>query len=404
MPNQNLQDTLLNNSFDIVIVGGGMVGASLAAGFAQQNKSVLVIERARPENDWLSQPPLRVSAVNRYSETWLQSVGCWNDIDKADKCQFNRLATWEKGTDKVEFSAEELQESHLGHLIRNEALQLACYSALEKNDSDKVSFMYGGQIDQVQNNTNNVIITGRTKDDKAFTVNTLLLVGADGANSKVRQLAKIGVTGWDYQQACFSITIKTNFATQDITWQEFQPSGPKAFLPLNDGFASLIWYDSKSTITALKGLSDQALKQAIIETFPELPGDFDIIQHASFPLTRRQANQYNNGRIVLVGDAAHTINPLAGQGVNLGYKDNATLLSLMQDSDLKDFDRLVKLLKRYTIKRKADSLLMSGVMDGFYHLFSNDKAPLKKARGLMLSLANHFSFAKKSVIKKALGF
>lgn len=191
---------------------------------------------------------------------------------------------------------------------------------------------------------------------------------------------------------------------QDITWQEFQPSGPKAFLPLNQGFASLIWYDSPQRIKQIKQLSHDAIKQQVLETFPKLAGDFEVMQLASFPLTRRQANRYIDGRVVLVGDAAHTINPLAGQGVNLGYKDVMELSEQLRLIDLNNNTYVEKALAVYQRKRKAESLIMSSAMDSFYTLFSNDKTPFKILRKGLLSVANKFESAKKLVLKKAVGY
>ncbi|GAB3002629.1 FAD-dependent monooxygenase [Psychrosphaera aestuarii] len=411
-PESNL-NTLNKTEYDVVVIGGGMVGASLALGFGKQGKSVLLVEHVKPEVSWLAKPPLRVSAINRYSENWLEGIGCWSKIEPKAMCQFKRLATWEQGAPTVEFSAADINESHLGFLVRNEAIQLAAYEAIKQSQFN-IEVVFGCHLGKIMslptNQTEVRLINGAGEQD----IVCHLLVGADGANSKVRQLSNIGTSGWDYQQQCFSITINTRFEEQDITWQQFQPSGPKAFLPLNDNYACLIWYDSKEKVEELKALDFVSLKKQIVATFPKLPGDFDIEQTASFPLTRRQANRYYNNRIVLVGDAAHTINPLAGQGVNLGFKDNAQLLSLLSSLDLSDdsllnngksgTSELDKALIKYNIKRKADSLLMSSVMDTFYHLFSNEKTIHKSARSILLNTANLFPQAKVAVMKKALGF
>ena len=407
-------NSVKNTEFDFVIVGGGMVGASLAVSLAKSHGpdcSILLLERTAPETNCLEQIPLRVSAVNRYSEQWLNDIGCWDNIDASSACVFKRLATWEKGSARLEFSAAEIGETHLGHLIRNEALQLASFKSLYSQYSNQVSVLYDTDLTSFSNISEtevDVTLTSLGSDpdetkERVANVKTKLLIGADGANSRVRQLAKIGCSGWDYEQHCFCVTIKTDFETQDITWQEFQPSGPKAFLPLNNGFASLIWYDSRNEIPKLKSMSKEVLKDKIKSVFPSLPGDFDVMLTASFPLTRRQANNYVDSRLVLVGDAAHTINPLAGQGVNLGFKDNAVLTELLNDIDLNDELALTKALNSYQKKRKADSLLMSGVMDSFYHLFSNEKPPLQMLRKGLLGVASQLPLAKKAVMKKALG-
>jgi 2-octaprenyl-3-methyl-6-methoxy-1,4-benzoquinol hydroxylase len=401
-----LETTTRNSKFDVIVVGGGMVGATTALAFAKQGKTVALLEKNHPSKQWLDNPPLRVSAINLGSEVLLEQLGIWQRIEAKSRCQFNRLATWEQGAKSVMFEAGEIGEHHLGYLVRNEAIQLAAFEEINEYFSDSVTHFTSSNIEAVSQHSDFVSV--RLLDntlEKELVIHAELLVGADGANSQVRKLLGIGVSGWDYQQHCMSITIKTEFPEQDITWQEFQPSGPKAFLPLADGYASLIWYDSAEAIRSLKAInSAEEMKGRVVSTFPALAGDFEVVQWASFPLTRRQANQYQIGRCVLVGDAAHTINPLAGQGVNLGYKDVSRLIKLLEDIDWSDVAILNGALKRYQSSRKLDAQLMSGAMDSFYLLFSNEKPMLKRVRLGLLSLANSLPWAKKQVLKRAVGY
>ena len=392
----------MNTSFDYVILGGGMVGAALALALCKQNKSVAIIEKALPQANWLEQPPLRVSAINRFSESYLQDLGVWQHINEHSKCVFNQLATWERGVKPLVFDAKDINETHLGNLIRNEALQIAAFEQF-KNLANPPEVLSGLELMSIEQTDNEAVLSFQSSE-ATIQLQAKLVIGADGAMSKTRQLSGIGISGWDYQQHCLSITLKADFAQQDITWQEFQPSGPKAFLPLANGYACLIWYDSAEKIKELGQLSHVQLKQQVLATFPALPGDFEIVKQAAFPLTRRQANQYFHNRVVLVGDAAHTINPLAGQGVNLGYKDVAVLSKLLNSTDLADLSALTQALKTYQFKQKTGALVMSGAMDAFYKLFSNDIEPAKFARKSLLGVANQFSFARKQVLKKAIGY
>ncbi|NVK25149.1 MAG: FAD-dependent monooxygenase [Gammaproteobacteria bacterium] len=399
------------SEFDVIIVGGGMVGAAQVLAFCQQHKRVLLLEKNLPKSEWLEKPPLRVSAVNLCSEEYLNELGLWQHLSAEHMCVFNHLSTWEKeasalAKQKLTFSAQDINKSHLGYLIRNEALQMAAFEQFKQlSNPPVISSAELVAIDQdgLTTEQDKVIVRLQEKDVQTQ-LKSHLVIGADGANSRVRQLLNIGLSGWDYQQHCFSITIKTNFPMQDITWQEFQPSGPKAFLPLSDGMASLIWYDSADIIKQLKQMSPLALKQKVLDVFPPLAGDFEVVQHASFPLTRRQAKSYVDGRAVLIGDAAHTINPLAGQGVNLGYKDVAELSQQLDGIDLTDNSSLTKALQKYQTKRKTESLVMSGAMDSFYTLFSNDKTVLKFVRRGLLNVANKLPWAKKQVLMKAVGY
>ncbi|MBU2918551.1 FAD-dependent monooxygenase [Psychrosphaera sp. F3M07] len=391
--------------YDVVIVGGGMVGAAQASALVKQQKRVLVIEKYIPNSDVLAQIPLRVSAINLASEQYLTELGVWSHIGETSKCMFNQLATWEQRHKPVIFSATDIQKSHLGYLIRNEALQLAAYDELNNTADHAVDIITDCKLTSIDqtNEQVSVLLTNHVSNE-TITFHCSLLIGADGAFSQVRSLTDIGTTGWDYQQHCLSLTIKTDFPTQHITWQEFQPSGPKAFLPLEDGYSVLIWYDNAEEIKQLVQLSNEQLKNQVLTRFPDLAGEFDVVAKASFPLTRRQANQYIKGRVVLVGDSAHTINPLAGQGVNIGYKDVEVLSQLLEEIDIKQSEALSAVLKQYENIRKRESQLMSLAMDSFYNLFSNDKTAVKLLRGGLLTLANKFEWAKKQVLKKAVGY
>ena len=226
----------------------------------------------------------------------------------------------------------------------------------------------------------------------------------------VRAAANIGVQGWQYSQQALGIQIKTYDVQQDITWQQFTPDGPMAFLPLYDGFASLVWYNSANEIKQLKSLSKEKLKQHIVQHFPADLTDFEILDVASFPLTRMHANQYFKGSTVLIGDAAHTINPLAGQGVNLGFKDVAVLLDIIR-KELAINEPAVILqpnnycdwLKKYEESRRRDNLMMMSAMDLLYSLFSNRNTPFELLRNLGLKLANNAGPIKNNVMKYAMG-
>jgi 2-octaprenyl-3-methyl-6-methoxy-1,4-benzoquinol hydroxylase len=401
---------LTQQFYDVVIVGGGMVGATQAVALAKQQKRVLVIEKYIPRPEVLEQAPVRVSAINLASEKYLTELGVWPHISATSKCMFDQLATWEQRHNPVIFSASDINTEHLGYLIRNEALQLAAFDQMsasvstqaEKNSPDVVTNCQLNNIEQTNDLVHIELTDVETNESKLITCS--LLIGADGAFSQVRTLMNIGTTGWDYQQHCLSLTIKTEFPTQHITWQEFQPSGPKAFLPLEGGYSVLIWYDDANEVKQLLALTNEQLKKQVLDRFPDLAGDFEVIQKASFPLTRRQANQYTKGRVVLVGDSAHTINPLAGQGVNIGYKDVEVLSGLLEGVDIVNLESLSLSLLQYEKLRKRDAQLMSLAMDSFYGLFSNDKAPLKLLRSGLLNVANKLQWAKKQVLKKAVGY
>jgi 2-octaprenyl-3-methyl-6-methoxy-1,4-benzoquinol hydroxylase len=208
------------------------------------------------------------------------------------------------------------------------------------------------------------------------------------------------VQGWQYSQQVLAIQIKTHGAQQDITWQQFTPSGPVAFLPLYDGYASLVWYQQSDYIRQLKNLPKQKLKEQILVNFPSELGDFDVLELASFPITRMHAHQYVKNNVVLIGDAAHSINPLAGQGVNLGFKDVAELLEGFSHTALVDDPNR---LHTYEKKRRRDNLIMMSAMDVIYTTFSNHNFVLNVLRNVGLKLANKSGPIKRQVMKYAMG-
>lgn len=382
--------------FDIVVVGGNMVGASAALGLARQGYRVAVIEPAMPTPFDAMQPPdVRVSAISLASEQLLEALGAWSFIKEMRHCCYRRLSVWEE-QGRTDFSSDELDCEHLGHIIENRIVQLGLHQALA---AYPVSWFSAG-IKGLQQ-THEMAVA---ELDDGTRLQAELIIGADGAASRVRQLSGIATHGWQYAQQALAISIKTEQAQQDITWQRFRPSGPLAFLPLYQGYASLVWYNSAAEIQRLKALSFEALKYEVQAVFPEELINFDILETASFPLTRMHANNYVHQRVVLLGDAAHTINPLAGQGVNLGFKDVACLLELLAEHTwLADKHQLDTKLQQYQRKRYKDNLLMMSTMDMLYAAFSNNIAPLKALRNLGLGLAQRAGPVKRQVTRYAMG-
>jgi 2-octaprenyl-3-methyl-6-methoxy-1,4-benzoquinol hydroxylase len=201
------------------------------------------------------------------------------------------------------------------------------------------------------------------------------------------------------------ISIETDYEQQDITWQRFVPSGPQAFLPLSGHCGSLVWYNSADEIKRLKSISNEALIAELTSTFPKCLGKINkILAVASFPLKRQHAQQYVKTGVVLVGDAAHMINPLAGQGVNIGLLDAAALSEVLIEAHANNEDIAESdVLKRYEKMRRNENLRMMTVMDAFYRVFSNDVLPLRLVRNLGLGLAERVFPAKNKVMRMAIG-
>lgn len=382
--------------FDIIVVGGGMVGAAVALGLARQGKRIAMVERRAPEAFSSDQPmDLRVSAISPASVSLLQSLKVWNDVLAMRVCPYRRLETWEHPECRIRFSADSMDLQQLGFIVENRILQLALWHACEAQENLDI-FCPGNIVAMRPENHGHSV----ELDDGSILYGHWL-VGADGANSRVRDYANIGVTAWDYRQHCMLVNVKTELPQQDITWQWFTPEGPRSFLPLPGHQGSLVWYDSPARINALCAMSPTALRDEILTHFPRELGDIEVLQQGAFPLTRRHAQRYYNQQIVLLGDAAHAINPLAGQGVNLGFKDVDALLDVVADAGVEWANNGV--LAAYERKRKPDNLIMQTGMDVFYGGFSNDIAPLKLLRNVGLKLAENSGLVKRQVLKYAMG-
>lgn len=391
----------LIESYDVVVVGAGMTGAAAALGFAQEGMRVALLEKAQPVAfDPQSAPDVRISAISRASVELLEQLGAWQHVKAMRSAPYRQLETWEEPDSNVIFDAKSLGLPELGFMVENRVLQLALWQECEKySNLDLVCPAKLINLYQPKQQKEWMLAL-----DDGRTLQAKLVVGADGANSQVRKMVGIGSRGWQYRQSCMLISIQTQQPQQDKTWQQFFPSGPRAFLPLYDNWASLVWYDSPAKIRRLQGMSMEQLTGAISEAFPERLGPVIAIASGAFPLTRHHASRYVMDGLALIGDAAHTINPLAGQGVNLGYRDvDALLKEVTYAREYIQPWNSLGVLKRYQRRRLPDNLIMQAGMDVFYMAFSENLPGLKIFRNLGLMAAQRAGEAKKLALKYALG-
>ncbi|WP_336700231.1 3-demethoxyubiquinol 3-hydroxylase [Pantoea dispersa] len=387
-----------DSQFDVVVVGGGMVGAALACGLAQQQFRVAVIERAEPAAfDASLAPDIRISAIGASSVALLRQLNVWPRVQAMRSAPYRKLETWEWQSAHVTFDAAALGIPELGYMVENSVLQRALWEQMQQ---DGVTLLCPASLQALQAHSGG----WQLQLDDGSTLDSQLVVGADGANSRVRQLAGIGVRGWNYAQSCMLISVECEHEAGDATWQQFTPDGPRAFLPLFDRHASLVWYDAPARIRQLQNLPLSQLAKEVQANFPARVGRFEVKNAASFPLVRRHATRYVLPGLALVGDAAHTINPLAGQGVNLGYRDVDALIDTLVDAR-SQAQRWASLpvLQRYHRQRYKDNLLMQGGMDLFYFAFSNALPPLRVVRNLGLIAAENAGVLKRQVLRYALG-
>lgn len=406
--------------FDCVVIGGGMVGAASALTLAQLGLTVALVEQYQPKAFMVEQAlDLRVSAISLASQHLLEQLSAWSQILQWRACPYKRLGVWEQEYAYTEFNADDIEQNHLGHIVENRLLQLSLWQQINLQSNIEI-FCPERLLSLTQDEDKATL----TLEKSSLTAK--LVVAADGANSKVRQLVNIGITAWDYQQSAMLINVKTQLPQQDITWQQYLPTGPVAFLPLSSaafakesaleqgnqvkqieqgGFASLVWYHQRDEIKRLSALSNQQLQQAVLTVFPKRLGNIEVMAKGAFPLTRRHANTYHDNRVLLLGDAAHTINPMAGQGVNLGFKDvkalQVVIASAIANGECWHENNV---LKRYEGMRRKDNLLMQSTMDVLYHVFSHPSPFIKILRNASLLAVSKVPVLNSAVRNKALAY
>lgn len=407
----------LPRQFDVLVAGGGMVGAALAIALGQIGYSVAVLEKQRPAPfDPDSAPDIRVSAINLASERLLKGWGAWSHMLEQRIHPYTRLAVWEKldrplrlpgfahELNRTEFSSQDVGTLWLGHIIENLVVQRALLQVVDAMQN--VHLIDNAEITRVEINGEN---GGCIHLADGVSYQGQLIIGADGALSKIREMAELGLRADPYHQHAFVIAVEHGGQAQSITWQSFTQHGPLAYLPLasvkGKHYASLVWYDAPERLTELMALKDEQLLEAIRHEFPDhLPPLIRITQKGRFPLVKRHARSYTKAGVALVGDAAHTINPLAGQGVNLGFQDVAALARVLADARHKGLKPgNAEVLAAYEGQRRLQNLAMMTLMDGFYYAFSNDITPLKLLRNVGLSVAQRFTPAKRKVLEYATG-
>lgn len=389
---------------DVLIVGAGIVGSCLALALGRSSKlKVGLVEAATPppaREPWQNYD-LRVSAITHASENIFKNLGVWQGMQAQRISPFREMRVWDTaGIGEIHFDSAEIGESHLGHIIENRVIQ----STL---------------LEQCQHLSNVELYTpaqstGLAQGDREIyleleggrRLGAHLLVGADGASSPVRQWAGISSRGWDYQQKGIVATVQTEKSHQETAWQRFLPNGPLAFLPLDDPYrCSIVWSTMPNDAAQLLALEDKAFAAALAAAFEYRLGAIEVIgPRAAFPLRLRHAKTYIQPRLALVGDAAHTIHPLAGQGVNLGLLDATALAEVVvaAQSSKKELGSFAT-LRHFERWRKGDNLAMQLTMDGFKRLFGNTWPPVRVARNLGLAATNAAAPLKRLIMYRASG-
>lgn len=395
--------------FDIAICGAGMVGATLAALLltepALRDLRIALIEARFPAQPPGTDTDLRVSAVSRASQRILTRAGAWSMLSAVHCTAYEEMVVWDAlgtphSSEALRFSASALGEPDLGHIIANNSLQ---WAALEAGTHERVT-RFAAELSSItlEADAAQVVLA----DGRRF--NARLVVGADGARSASRACVGISVRHRPYPQTALVTHVQTARPHQHTAWQRFLPQGPIAFLPLNDGRSSIVWTTTPEHAAELLQLDDVTLAVRIAGAADQVLGEVSIAApRAAFPLQLAQVDEYCRHRFVLVGDAAHSMHPLAGQGVNLGFMDAACLVQLLGEARQAgaSLDALseLRLLRRYERWRKTENTLALGFVDALNRLFSTDQRGATSLRRTGLRALQHSSLAKRWLMMRALG-
>ncbi|SEP15786.1 UbiH/UbiF/VisC/COQ6 family ubiquinone biosynthesis hydroxylase [Aquisalimonas asiatica] len=385
---------------DVIIIGGGMVGLTLAAGLADTGFTVAVVEARQPPPWDEAHTSNRVSAITHTSRRILDRLGAWDAIVGRRASPFEAIRAWDAaGHPGVTFHAADRGEAWLGHIVENTLIQDALREAVGRRAG--VALYCPVAVDDLH--TGDDAVTVRLEDGRRLRGG--LLVGADGASSMVREHAGIPVRERDYGQRGIVATITTEQHHGAVARQRFLPEGPLALLPLVDGRCSIVWSAENARATELQALSDKEFNTAMTAASEAVLGQVTAsVDRAAFPLRRLHAESYVAPRVALVGDAAHVIHPLAGQGVNLGFLDAAALVDVMAAARERGRDPAgYGVLRRYARWRRGDNLLMQSAMDGFHWLFSNDDPWRSLLRNAGLGVTDRLSPAKALFVDQAVG-
>jgi len=385
----------------VCVVGGGMVGATLALALAREGITVSLVEAREPDSDWSpASYDLRVSAITRASRQIFSNLDAWSGMAARRVTPYRRMHVWDAGgSGEIEFDSADLGEAELGHIIENRVIQLALWEQLAQAESLQLICPAAiASLDLEGVRPSLQFADGRQLQSE-------LVVAADGANSFIRNQADIPVEGWPYEQQAVVATVRAAQGHGDTAWQRFLPNGPLALLPIGKDCFSLVWSTSPAQAEELLTLADSEFADAVESAAEGRVGELSAVgPRAAFPLRLQHAQCYVKPGLALVGDAAHVIHPLAGQGVNLGLLDAAALAEVLlgaarRGRPLGD----MHVLRRYERARKGDNLAMQYAMDGFKRLFGSQAAPVRTLRSFGLGLVDRAGPLKQLFAGSAMG-
>jgi 2-octaprenylphenol hydroxylase len=381
---------------DVLVVGGGVVGLSAALAMGQRGYSVAVIDTGELKVD-STVPDARVYAVNHTSQELFKELGVWDELEPKRVAPYQKMYVWDAvNRAHIEFDARTVAEPYLGCIIEESVLKKALLTSVTAHP--KIRLFARHCVEEIEEQVEFIVVRSAKQQWQGQ-----LLMIADGANSPSRTKLGVRLTSWSYNQQALVATVTTELPHQHTAYQVFHPDGPLAFLPLVDAHqCSIVWSTEPSRVEELMRLSDEAFNGELERAFASKLGSVTLsgARH-SFPLRMRHVQQYCGKRWVLLGDAAHTIHPLAGLGLNVGLSDVRAWLRLLDKAPQKIWSS--KHLSAYQRERKHAVWQTILLMEGLKRFFGYKVAPISTLRGLGIRLSNQITPLKRLFIEHAAG-
>ncbi len=400
---------------DVIVVGAGVVGAVTALLLQRAGAAVTLVERRPPEARSPTAgrlgPDLRTLALAPTSLALLQRLGAWSEACVRGACPYRAMEVWDgEGTGRIRFDAAEVGAETLGSIIPNHVLVRALWEALVSAGVDRVAGLSVTTLERGGYTGDTVLVL-----DGGTRLAAPLVVAADGGDSRVRTLAGIECSEEDMGQRAIATLAEVVTPHEHTAWQRFLPSGPLAFLPLPDDgegrhLVSVVWSMDAPQSVALEELSEDAFTAELTGAFERRFGGIrQVDRRVAFPLRQRHARSYRAPGVVLVGDAAHVVHPMAGQGVNIGLRDAEVLVDELRPHLSRGIEarRLLgdpDLLYHYERSRRRENAIMLGALGGLHRLFSADDLAVRLLRNAGLGIVNRLAPVKRELMVQALGF